>query len=118
MRPAALASLFVFAISPVAAQQLVPEASLNDQQKRGRDLFAQHCVVCHMRTLINSPGHWAPALSNASLGGNANVLKEVIGNGTPNMPGFRHMFTPAQIDDIVSYVRAFPAPPAPQPQNR
>ena len=38
-------------------------------------------------------------------------MREVISNGTPNMPGFKYHFDPDQIDAIVSYVKMLPAPP-------
>jgi mono/diheme cytochrome c family protein len=43
------------------------------------------------------------------------VLREVIGNGTPRMPGFKVMLQPGQIDAIVAYLRTVPPPPAPPP---
>jgi mono/diheme cytochrome c family protein len=37
-------------------------------------------------------------------------MREVIGNGTPRMPGFKHHFEPPQIDAIVAYLKTIPAP--------
>ena len=36
-------------------------------------------------------------------------MREVISNGTPRMPGFKHHFEPAQIDAIVAYLKTVPA---------
>jgi mono/diheme cytochrome c family protein len=52
-------------------------------------------------------------LSKESLGGQVGVMREVISNGTPRMPGFKYHFEPAQIDAIVAYIKTIPAPAAP-----
>jgi len=67
----------------------------------------QHCGICHARR-----GPLAgPALHNETLGGNDATIREFIANGTPRMPGFKHMFTPAQIGSIVVYLKTVPKPP-------
>jgi mono/diheme cytochrome c family protein len=53
---------------------------------------------------------YGPALSHQSLGGQDDVMREVISNGTPRMPGFKHHFQPQQIDAIVAYLKTIPAP--------
>lgn len=110
VRAGLVLSAILLAAPALAQQQIVAEDAMNEQQKRGRDLFTQHCVVCHVRTLINSPANWGPPLSGNSLGGNVKTIAQVVGDGTPNMPGFKLNFTPAQIEDIASYVAAFPKP--------
>lgn len=87
-----------------AAQQL------NDQQLLGMRLFNQSCRVCHTKPQLSSP-LYGPALSRNSLGGQDDVMREVIGNGTPRMPGFKHHFQPAQIDAIVAYLKTVPTQP-------
>ncbi len=89
------------------AQQAEP---LNDKQLLGRNLFAQSCVVCHMKTQVTTGGHYGPPLSRASLGGQEDVMRELISNGTPNMPGFKYHFKPEQIDAIVAYLKTLPTP--------
>ncbi len=105
-----LACLLAF-LSAAAAVAAAEEAPLNDQQKLGQRLVNQSCVVCHFKQQITS-GTYGPALSSESLGGKADVMREVIGNGTPRMPGFKIQFDPAQIDAIVSYIKTIPAPSA------
>jgi len=39
----------------------------------------------------------------------ADVMRDVISNGTPRMPGFKYHFTSDQIDAIVVYVKTLPA---------
>jgi len=101
----------IAAISQTAAAQPFPaEDSLNATQKLGRDLFTQHCMVCHEHTQITSAGHFGPDISGQSLGGKDNALVDQISNGSPNMPGFKFVFDPTQIRAIVAYVKSLPAP--------
>jgi mono/diheme cytochrome c family protein len=93
----------------VLAQQGATNAPLNDKQLLGMRLFNQSCRVCHTKPQLTSP-LYGPALSRQSLGGQEGVMREVISNGTPRMPGFRHHFEPPQIDAIVAYLKTIPAP--------
>jgi mono/diheme cytochrome c family protein len=104
--------LFLIAAVPqIASAQPFPAGdTLNPTQKLGRDLFMQHCIVCHVGEQITSAGHFGPAVSGQSLGGKENVIAEIIGNGTPNMPGFKYVFDPQQIRAIAAYVKSLPAP--------
>jgi mono/diheme cytochrome c family protein len=97
----------------VAAAQPFPAAeTLSAQQIRGRDLFNQSCLVCHVKLQITSPAKYGPDLSQKAMGGQEAGIREVITNGTPNMPAFKYHFEADQIDAIVSYVKMLPAPPA------
>ena len=101
--------LFAFAASsPAWSQQ--PDPSLNDPQRHGRALFVQSCGICHTNAQRGT-ALYGPALSQASLGGQDDVMREVISNGTPRMPGFKHHFEAAEIDAIVAYLKTVPAPP-------
>jgi mono/diheme cytochrome c family protein len=99
--------LFLFAASsPAWSQQ--PAPSLNDTQRHGRALYVQSCGICHTNAQQGAV-LYGPALSQASLGGQDDVLREVISNGTPRMPGFKHHFERAEIDAIVAYLKTVPA---------
>ena len=76
-------------------------------QLLGMRLFNQSCRVCHTKPQLTSP-LYGPALSRQSLGGQDDVMREVISNGTPRMPGFKHHFESAQIDAIVAYLKTSP----------
>ena len=91
------------------AQQAAASAALNDKQLLGMRLFNQSCRVCHTKPQLTST-LYGPALSGQSLGGQEDVMREVISNGTPRMPGFKHHFEPPQIDAIVAYLKTIPAP--------
>ena len=102
----------IAALMPAWAQGT--DQSLNDTQRQGRALFAQSCGVCHTNVQRTST-RYGPALSKDSLGGQDDVMRDVISNGTPRMPGFKYHFEPAQIEAIVAYLRTIPPPPAAAP---
>jgi mono/diheme cytochrome c family protein len=111
-------TLLLASIGAAAAQPFPAAETLTPQQIRGRNLFNQSCMVCHVKLQITSPAKYGPDLSQKALGGQEAVMREVISNGTPNMPGFKYHFEPDQIDAIVAYLKTLPAPappPAPRP---
>jgi mono/diheme cytochrome c family protein len=55
---------------------------------------------------------YGPALSRQSLGGQDDVMREVISNGTPRMPGFKYTYDPSQIAAIAAYLAIMPVPAA------
>jgi mono/diheme cytochrome c family protein len=103
-------------MSPTAAsaQPTGGDQALDDRQLLGMRLFNQSCRVCHTKPQMVSP-LYGPELSRSSLGGQDTVMREVISNGTPRMPGFKYHFEPAQIDAIVAYLKTIPTPPPPAP---
>jgi mono/diheme cytochrome c family protein len=106
----------LLAMSPLvsSAQPTSGDQALDDSQLLGMRLFNQSCRVCHTKPQMVSP-LYGPELSRSSLGGQETVMREVISNGTPRMPGFKYHFEPAQIDAIVAYLKTIPTPPAPAP---
>ncbi len=100
----------------VAAMALFSSAAgaqqaLTDSQKIGQRLATQHCGVCHFHIQINSTASYGPLLSKANFeGGRDAELKGVIANGGPNMPGFKYMFEPAEIDAIVDFLKTVNPP--------
>jgi mono/diheme cytochrome c family protein len=104
----------LFALWPlsVSAQQAPADPTLNDQQFLGMRLFNQSCRVCHTKPQLTSP-LYGPELSQNSLGGQEAVMREVISNGTPRMPGFKYHFQPAEIEAIAAYLKTIPAPASP-----
>jgi mono/diheme cytochrome c family protein len=101
--------LALLAVWPHAAMAQQGSAPLNDRELLGMRLFNQSCRVCHTKPQLTSP-LYGPALSRQSLGGQDSVMREVISNGTPRMPGFKHHFESPQIDAIVAYLKTIPAP--------
>jgi mono/diheme cytochrome c family protein len=91
-----------------------PAAALDDKQLLGMRLFNQSCRVCHTKPQLTSP-LYGPELSQNSAGGQETVMRDVISNGTPRMPGFKYHFEPAQIEAIVAYLKTIPTPAATAP---
>ena len=88
------------------------DASFTEAQREGLRLFSQSCGVCH--TVVQQrTRQYGPVLSRDTLGGDDDLIREYIGNGTPRMPGFRYYFQPDQINDIVAYIKTIPPQPAP-----
>jgi mono/diheme cytochrome c family protein len=82
-------------------------AMAKSQPFRRLVLFGQSCAVCHLKQQLGA-ATYGPPLSKASLGGQEDVMREVIANGTPRMPAFKYHFEPAQIDAIVQYLKTVP----------
>jgi mono/diheme cytochrome c family protein len=77
---------------------------LNVQEQLGRRLFEQSCGVCHTRPTLIS-GMYGPELSRLNLGGQDDLLRLFISNGTARMPGFKYTYNPEQIAAIAAYVK-------------
>jgi mono/diheme cytochrome c family protein len=105
LRVAAAFAALLAATGACAAQSA--DAQLNDTQKLGQRLFAQSCGVCHLKPQLGAP-QYAPVLSRESLGGKEDVIRGVIANGTPRMPGFRFQFDQTQIAAIAAYLKTVP----------
>jgi mono/diheme cytochrome c family protein len=106
-----LALGWVIVLPEIASAQV----ALDDSQKLGQRLFEQSCGVCHTRPTLVS-GLYGPALSKEAAGGRADVVRDVISNGTPRMPGFKYTYDANQIAAIAAYLAIMPVPavaPAP-----
>ena len=118
MRHVYAASAILGALAATGASAQQPQ--LNDTQQLGQSLFVQSCGVCHLKPQLTSV-QFAPVLSGESLGGQEDVMRQVIANGTPRMPGFKHHFDQTQIAAIAAYLKTVPtqaaAPAARARQN-
>src|SRR5260370_23985365 len=77
MKKVALLGLFVLAASaqgPAAQQR-----DLSDQQKMGRQVFAQSCGVCHLPPSLGAKTY-GPALNKDASGGDDDVIREFSTN--------------------------------------
>ena len=111
-------ALFLLTLPQSAwAQPAETGTPLDDTQKLGQRLFYQSCVVCHTKPQITS-GQYGPVLSKDSLGGQEEVMRAFIGNGTTRMPGFKFQFEPTQINAIVAYLKTVTAPNPTTPPAR
>ena len=63
---------------------------------------------------------YGPPLDKDAAGGDDDVMREFVENGTPRMPAFKFYLEPEEIDAIISYVRTVPvqaASPATAPRG-
>jgi len=79
VRHALIAVALPILVSATAAS--AQDGTAPDQIKLGEQLVNQSRVVCHFAPQITS-GSYAPALSKDSLGGKADIMHEVIADGT------------------------------------
>jgi mono/diheme cytochrome c family protein len=103
MKNAALFGLFVLTASATGAAA----QNLTEQQVMGRQVFAQSCGVCHLPPSLGAKTY-GPALNKEAGGGDDDVMREFITNGTPRMPAFKFYLKPDQIEAIISYMRTVP----------
>lgn len=82
---------------------------LNETELRGRRLFAQRCANCHGGT-AQRPG---PPLGQQTVErlGDPSVREKVM-KGSPAMPGFAYSLEPAQIDQLIAFLKTFTPPRA------
>ena len=91
------------------AQYAGTDGNLNDTQREGKRLFAQHCGVCHTKPTITTK-QFGPVLYKATVDGKEAAARDFIKTGTQRMPGFRHFFQDSQIDAIVQFIKTLPSP--------
>ncbi|MEA2939364.1 MAG: Cytochrome oxidase, cbb3-type, subunit [Alphaproteobacteria bacterium] len=114
MKRGVCVALLLLTAMPHGASAQPAAPALTEQQQLGQRLVTQSCGVCHLKPQITSPT-FGPALSKESAGGNDDVMREVITNGTPRMPGFKLLFDTDQINAIIAYLKTVPAPPPAAP---
>ena len=105
MKRSAWIALILLAGVPQGA--FAADDHLNERQKLGRRLFEQSCGVCHTRPTLVA-GMYGPELSKESAGGNEEVMRQFISNGTPRMPGFKYTYNPEEIAAIAAYLKTMP----------
>jgi mono/diheme cytochrome c family protein len=91
---------------PAVAQQ-----KLTDTQVLGRQIYGQHCGVCHTKPTITAP-YFGPPLSKENVSAGDGVMREFIQMGTDRMPGFRYSLQPKQIDAVIQYLKTQSPPPS------
>ena len=108
MKPGNLLSVLALALLPVAGSAQQADGNLSELQLQGRQALQQACGVCHLQPVRNSP-RFGPPLSKASAGGNDDIMRAFIVNGTDRMPSFKYHLKPTEIDAIIAYMKTIPA---------
>jgi len=80
-------------------------ASSRAQREHGAGLFASSgCQYCH--TIRNVGGHKGPNLSSVGRTKSKDAIRAQILNGSKVMPAFGDVLQPAELDDLVAYLRS------------
>jgi mono/diheme cytochrome c family protein len=107
----ALLALACLLTPNILGAQSPPRRDLNEQQIRGEGLFLQRCSLCHLsqaqRLLPNAKPLGPSLISLLRDAGPARerAVREIILKGGPQMPGFQHGLTQANMDDLIAYLR-------------
>ena len=98
-------------LGPTDSQFLL---SLTDSERQGAFLFKQRCNVCHYSTVASVSGanagfetsaSYGPSLSKKNVDGREEMVRRQIAEGSEHMPAFKYGLKPAQIDQIISYLK-------------
>jgi mono/diheme cytochrome c family protein len=104
----------VFAQDPPAAKKSAKKSSNGDAAAvaRGKEIFEKKCAICHYAETDQKK--IGPGLKGLSKRGTFTVnnnkvteetLKTWIENGDTLMPPFKDVLDPAQIKDVIAYVK-------------
>jgi mono/diheme cytochrome c family protein len=81
---------------------------LGDRELNGRRLVAQRCANCH----AGNPRQPGPLLGKAIVESRGDAfIRDKVRKGSALMPGFEYTLQPAQIDDIIAFLKTY-SPPA------
>ena len=86
------------------------QASSAGAARRGEAWFYQRCSLCHMgRTVKDEVYQPMGPLLNGTLKGASpdreKAIRAQILRGSPRMPGFEHTFTPAELEELIAYMK-------------
>jgi len=85
--------------------------SLNERQMRGEGLFLQRCWLCHLAQATRLMPHarsYGPSLTGLLRDAGVakqKAVREAISKGGPRMPGFQYGLSPAEMDDLMEYLK-------------
>ena len=77
---------------------------------RGEAWFYQRCSLCHMGRIVKDDVYqpMGPPLNGvlkAASPEREKLIRQQIEKGSPRMPGFQHTFTPAEMEELMAYMR-------------
>lgn len=104
-----LLALAAAASTAHAQPSALRETQLSETQRLGRQVFAQSCGICHLQPSLGVKT-FGPMLNKAAAGGNDEVMRAFIVNGSERMPAFKYYLKPAEIDAIIAYLKTVPVP--------
>jgi mono/diheme cytochrome c family protein len=99
-----LAVLFIILSPSLHAQNLL-DKSLSAQEKSGQKLFLQRCALCHVGY---APMYrtYGPAVDKEIVADRGEkAVRTKIMDGSVAMPGWKYSLKPADIDNIIAYLK-------------
>ena len=109
-RPSLPIAAATFALAALAAPSLADEPGPGGARppvpKDGREVYVFYCQGCHMADGkgATGAGTYPSLVANPRLAVSAYPIT-VIQKGKGGMPWFRNMLTPAQVAELVTYLR-------------
>ena len=83
----------------------IARASSKGQREKGATVFANTgCRQCH--TIQNVGGKRGPDLSGVGRALKKEQIRDQILNGSKQMPPFKDVLQPSDVDDLVAYLRS------------
>ena len=116
-RPAGSAGVQVIK-RPYDMKAVSSQPALPDDVYRGRSVWLQRCAYCHDgvgQPSYNTMGPWLGAETLTKYGEEA--VRTFIDYGTERMPGFQYALKPAQVNDLIAYLKTIPASTKPTPDQ-
>lgn len=96
--------------APRISQPATASAVDKEMVKRGEAVFSRHCPICH----LGRPDKTRPYIGRNLRGIFKNAkpeqevaVREFIRAGSDRMPGYQHSLTPAQLDDLIAYLKTY-----------
>jgi mono/diheme cytochrome c family protein len=93
-----------------ALPKAAPSAADKEGVKRGEAVFNKYCPICH----LGRPSKTSPFIGRNLRGILKNgkpeqeaAVREFIRKGSDKMPGFQYNLTPAQIEDLIGYLKTY-----------
>lgn len=97
--------LILFLPQPLAAQT-VSAKGLSETEKTGLELFLQRCSVCHLG-LPPRYQTYGPLLHQEVVAARGDdAVRKKIMEGSQLMPGFQYTLKPADINNIIAWLKA------------
>ena len=99
--------LLVFALIVFVPQVKSQEAgkSLSDHEQKGQKLYFQRCSICHLSVPRRYQMYGPPLHQEIVAARGDDALRLKIMEGSLTMPGWKYTLKPADVDDIISYLK-------------
>jgi mono/diheme cytochrome c family protein len=101
-----MVALVSISIGAQAAPKM-PGSATTPVEKEGRRIFVQRCAVCHLPLTPEPRKSYGPLLNGVLEKNSEDAVRQVIANGSLNMPGWRYTLTADQINAVIAYVKTF-----------